>query len=109
MAPEQIQGESRIASDVWALGVILYALTTDYVPFYSENEKELMDMILESPPEPPSVHAPGLDPRLEAVILKCLEKDWRSRFKNARELQRSLLDTLPGFGKGLYIPGLPID
>lgn len=109
MAPEQIQGESRIASDVWALGVILYALTTDYVPFYSENEKELMDMILESPPEPPSVHAPGLNTRLEAVILKCLEKDWRSRFKNARELQRALLDTLPGFGKGLYIPGLPID
>lgn len=109
MAPEQIQGESRIASDVWALGVILYALTTDYVPFYSENEKELMDMILESPPEPPSVHAPDLDRRLEALILKCLEKDWRSRFKNARELQHALLSTLPDFGKGLYIPGLPID
>ena len=105
MAPEQIQGESRIASDVWALGVILYALATDYVPFYSENEKELMDMILESPPEPPSVHAPSLSPKLEALILKCLEKNWRSRFHNARELQKALLTDFPDFGKGLYIPG----
>jgi serine/threonine protein kinase len=104
MAPEQIQGESRIASDVWALGVILYALVTDYVPFYSENEKELMDMILESPPEPPSVHASGLSPKLEALILKCLEKDWKARFHNARELQKALFADFPDFGKGIYIP-----
>ncbi|MCX7822887.1 MAG: serine/threonine protein kinase [Syntrophobacterales bacterium] len=108
MAPEQIQGESRIASDVWALGVILYALATDYVPFYSENEKELMDMILESPPEPPSVHAPGLHPELESTILKCLEKNWKSRFRNARELQGALMEKLPSFGKGLYIPGVSV-
>lgn len=109
MSPEQIQGESRIASDVWALGVILYALVTDYVPFYSENEKELMDMILESPPEPPSVHAPGLNPELEAIILKCLEKNWKNRFRNARELQVFLMKKLPDFGKGIYIPGISME
>ncbi len=104
MAPEQILGESRIASDVWALGVILYALTTDYVPFYSENEKELMDMILEAPPEPPSVHAPSISKELEDIILKCLEKDWKKRFPNARSLQKAIFSTFPDFGKGSVIP-----
>ncbi len=104
MAPEQIRGESRIASDVWALGVLLYALATDYVPFYSENEKELMDMILESPPEPPRRYAPELVPALEEIILRCLEKNWHQRFATARDLRHTLFEMLPDFGKGNYIP-----
>ena len=47
MAPEQIMGESQIASDVWALGVIIYALYTEWLPFFDDNEKALMDLTVQ--------------------------------------------------------------
>lgn len=104
MAPEQIMGRSRLASDVWALGVILYALATDFLPFYSENEKELMDLILESPPQSPREIVPEIPEALEHIILRCLEKEWKSRYHNAGILQKALLEAFPQFGKGRTLP-----
>ncbi len=104
MAPEQIMGRSRLASDVWALGVILYALATDFLPFYSENEKELMDLILESPPQSPREIVPEIPEALERIILRCLEKEWKSRYHNAGILQKALLEAFPQFGTGKTLP-----
>jgi serine/threonine protein kinase len=100
MAPEQIMGESRLSSDVWALGVILYALSTEYLPFYDENEKHLMDLILEVEPDRPRNLEPGLPVELETIILKCLEKDWNRRYRDATEFRKDLLTVFPEFGKG---------
>jgi serine/threonine protein kinase len=104
MAPEQIMGKSRIAGDVWALGVILYALATECLPFYDDNEKQLMDIILEQNPEKPRNIAPQLPEELEEIILKCLEKDWTKRYRDASELQTELLRTFPDFGEGEVLP-----
>ncbi len=104
MAPEQIMGKSRLASDVWALGVILYALATGFLPFYDDNEKQLMDMILEESPEPPGNLEPGLREELESVILRCLEKDWSRRYKDAVELKDEILSLFPDFGHGRLLP-----
>jgi eukaryotic-like serine/threonine-protein kinase len=98
MAPEQIMGESQIASDVWALGVILYALYTEHLPFYHDNEKVLMDMILTLEPEPPRSLAPAIPPAMEEIILRCLKKDPRARYPDAGALRDALLERFPGYG-----------
>jgi PAS domain S-box-containing protein len=100
MAPEQIMGESQIASDVWALGVIMYGMYTEYLPFYHENERVLMDLILTREPDPPRSLEPGIPVALEQVILRCLRKDPRERYPNAGALQEALREQFPGFGKG---------
>ncbi len=104
MAPEQIMGKSRIASDVWALGVVLYSLATEFLPFYDENEKQLMDFILETEPDPPRELEPSLSQELEAIILKCLKKDWAERYADAHELRQDLLQKFPDFGTGVALP-----
>jgi serine/threonine protein kinase len=99
MAPEQIMGESQIASDVWALGVVIYAVYTNYLPFYHDNEKILMDLILTLEPKPPRKIEPDIPVELEEIILKCLKKDPDERFADASVLKRVILETFPQFGK----------
>jgi PAS domain S-box-containing protein len=99
MAPEQIMGESQIASDVWALGIVMYAVYTDYLPFYHDNEKILMDLILTLEPKPPRKVEPDIPVEIEKIILKCLKKDPKERFADAGVLKRAILETFPQFGK----------
>ncbi len=99
MAPEQILGESQIASDVWALGIIMYAIYTGYLPFYHDNEKILMDLILTIEPRPPREIEPDIPEELEEIILTCLKKDPKERFADAGILKRAILKTFPQFGK----------
>ena len=99
MAPEQIMGESQIASDVWALGVVIYMLYTHVLPFVEANEKALMDLILTREPDPPRQIKPDIPVELERIILKCLNKDPKKRFADAGVLKERILDTFPQFGK----------
>ena len=101
MAPEQISGESQIASDVWALGIIMYAIYTGYLPFYHDNEKILMDLILTIEPRPPREVEPDIPVELERIILKCLKKDPKERFADAGILKAAIRETFPQFGKRL--------
>ena len=98
MAPEQISGESQIASDVWALGIVMYAVYTGYLPFYHDNEKILMDLILTMEPRPPREVEPDIPVELERIILKCLKKDPKERFADAGILKATIRETFPRFG-----------
>ncbi len=82
------------------MGVLLYILLTDSLPFYAANDKDMMDAILEMPPMPPRELNVDISENMESVMLKCLEKDLLKRYADAGELRADLIHRVPEFGKG---------
>lgn len=86
MAPEQLRGAPVDAScDLWAAGAVLYEMATGRRPFLSHGPK-LTDEILHEQPAAPSTVNAKVSPGLEAIILKCLEKEPENRYSSAREI-----------------------
>jgi tetratricopeptide (TPR) repeat protein/tRNA A-37 threonylcarbamoyl transferase component Bud32 len=91
MAPEQLQGEPVDArTDIYAGGVVLYEMATGRRPFAGVRGDELLAAILRTVPRPPSEVQRRLDPAMEAVILKALDKDPSRRYQSVRELEVDL-------------------
>jgi len=91
MAPEQVRGEEvTAATDIYALGVVLYEMATGSLPFSAETAFGTAIKRLREPPTLPRRHAPDLDPRLESVILRCLESDPGERFATPGEVAAAL-------------------
>jgi len=91
MAPEQLRGEPADArTDIWAVGAVLYELATAHRPFEGKVPTALAGDIIHTAPRPPRGVRPELSAKLEAVILKCLEKETAQRYQSAHELQTDL-------------------
>ncbi|MCI0356615.1 MAG: protein kinase [Acidobacteria bacterium] len=87
MAPEQLRGEPADArADVWAAGAVIYEMATGRRPFDTKIPTALAGDIQHKPPPSPRRLKPELSPKMEDVILKCLEKDADNRYQSAKEL-----------------------
>jgi serine/threonine-protein kinase len=99
MAPEQAGGKSGPilpATDVYALGAILYECLTGCPPFQAATALDTILQVVANAPVPPSHLCPQVPGDLESICLKCLEKDSRNRYSSAQELADDLRRFLDG-------------
>src|SRR5436305_5026140 len=89
MAPEQLQGKPRLASDQYALGVVVYEWICGERPFHG-TFTELYSQHMFVPPPPLRQKVPTISPDVEKVVLTALAKDPKGRFANVRALATAL-------------------
>ncbi len=111
LSPEQAQGHPvSAASDIYAIGVLLFELLTGRVPFDGESAVAVALQHLSAEPPAPSAVNPAVPSALDPIVLRAMAKDPDARYKNAREF----IDALEGVrgsvvaakASGQYAPAL---
>jgi serine/threonine-protein kinase len=92
MSPEQITTPQLVdaRSDIWSLGVVLYRLLTNTLPFGGDSLVEVLSHILNATPPPLAEIKPGLDAALHAIVARCLEKDPAARYETMTQVAQAL-------------------
>jgi len=101
MSPEQTLGrpeEIDIRTDVYSIGVLFYELLTDTLPYRIDRSRPLESLrkIRDYVPRRPSDINPKIDGDLDAIVMKCLEKERELRFQSAVELSEDISRYLRG-------------
>ncbi|HZE98964.1 MAG TPA: protein kinase [Planctomycetota bacterium] len=102
MSPEQALGDRKrltTAVDVYGLGAVFYEMMTGKPPIDGRTPAEILSNVLEKDPDRPSRLNRAVDPDLEAICLKCLEKKPNERYRSAEALAADL---------ELWLAGIPI-
>jgi serine/threonine-protein kinase len=110
LAPEQARGEEAgPASDVFALGVVLYQLLTGRLPWEGSTLAELAIRRENERPLPPTSYDPDVPETLSRAVLRSLEGEVEARYGSARELSRALEAGLAGHEPATPSDELPTD
>jgi serine/threonine-protein kinase len=93
MSPEQVRSLRNVdhRTDIWALGIVLYELITNHVPYEEGGATAIVAAIAADPVPLPRTHLPSIPAALETVIMGALQKDSRNRFRDARAFAEALL------------------
>jgi serine/threonine-protein kinase len=93
IAPEQVEGKrGDFRSDIYALGAMLYEMTTGLPPYDGDNPYVIMNARLAGDPDAPRRRNPRLSPEIEEIILHALERTPANRFPSAAAMRSELND-----------------
>ena len=93
MPPEQVdatRGQINTSSDVYSIGAMMYAMLTARPPFQAASPMDVMLQVLANDPAPPRQLNSTVPVTFEAIVMKCLQKNSRSRYQSATELAGDL-------------------
>jgi len=101
MSPEQVRSPKTVdhRTDIWSLGVVMYELLTNSMPFGGDEVQETFAQILEKRPQPIRALVTGVPEGLERVVMRCLAKNRDERFTDVAELARALVP----YGSGTWM------
>lgn len=101
MSPEQIRSPKSVdhRTDIWSLGICMFELLTNSMPFGGDEVQETFAQILEKRPAPIRSLVNGVPEGLEQVVMKCLAKKRDDRFSDVGELAKALVP----YGSGTWL------
>ncbi|MEP6988569.1 MAG: protein kinase, partial [Chloroflexota bacterium] len=109
VAPEQAVNSAQAVaqSDIYSLGIVLFEMLTNRVPFDDPSAMAVAMKHLTDPPPPPSRINPTLSPQIDRVVIQALDKDPKKRFSSCAEMLKALEKALGMYDEGNSTTKLP--